>query len=543
MPTVFVAQGGLKGRTVTTTAGTTYCSFQGIPYAKPPVGPLRFQAPQEPDPWSDVRDAVVEGSVAPHIEELLKQYMGEEDCLFLNVYTQALPESTTDRAKPVMVWIHGGGFYMGSGNSNMYGPDYLVSEDVVLVTINYRLGALGFLSTGDAAIPGNNGLKDQVMALRWVQQNIAQFGGDPGNVTIFGESAGGGSVHLLLLSPMSKGLFHRAIAQSGSALNPWSFDDPQTARRKAFRFAETLGCTTTDSYEVLEFLMKVPALRLVEAIELTLTEEEKHPLPLFFAPTKDISQNVEDIFLPDSPTNIILQGKFHKIPFMIGVTSKEGMFVMADAVKHPSWYESLNEKFRVPVPHKFKIDDKSTKYEELAGKIKNFYFGNDSLSEDTWSKLADLYSDSWFVTGIIEAIRMQIAVSMSSAPIYFYHFAFDGKLGLAEVWLGSNRLQGACHADEIGYLFHSSLTPDKHLDPDDDSLKTLRRMVMMWTNFAKSGNPTPRPEPLLGVTWTPVTGSQLSYLNIDKSLSMETNLTKTRMEFWEEMHELYDWFQ
>nr|CAD7574329.1 unnamed protein product [Timema californicum] len=205
MVTVTVKQGSLRGRKVISQPGSTYYSFQGIPYARPPVGYRRFKRPEPPDSWSGIRNALVEGSACIHIDSIFKRIQGEEDCLYLNVYTPKLPGGYTP-LKPVMVWIHGGGFHEGSGNTTIFGPDYLVHADVVLVTLNYRLGVLGFLCLNDTDVSGNNGLKDQVEALKWVQQNIAQFAGDPGNVTIFGESAGGACVHYHLLSPMSKGI-------------------------------------------------------------------------------------------------------------------------------------------------------------------------------------------------------------------------------------------------------------------------------------------------------------------------------------------------
>ncbi|KAL1404367.1 hypothetical protein pipiens_018924, partial [Culex pipiens pipiens] len=181
----------------------------------------RSRASRNPVPhrgWSGVRDASDHGQSCPSLSPL-SEYSGGEDCLFINVYSQNLIGS-----RPVMVWIHGGAFVLGNGDSRIYGPDHLVQENVVVVSFNYRLGILGFFSTGDTQSQGNWGLKDCVEALRWVRANIAAFGGDPNNVTIFGESA---PVELwstfMTLSPMTAGLFHKAIAQSGTALVPWGF--------------------------------------------------------------------------------------------------------------------------------------------------------------------------------------------------------------------------------------------------------------------------------------------------------------------------------
>lgn len=533
---VRIIQGYLRGNIATTRAGKTYYSFQGIPYAKPPVGALRFKAPQPAQPWEDVHDALVEGAVAPHIGDFLStDYVGEEDCLFLNVYTPRLPEVGNVAVKPVMVWIHGGAFYVGSGNSDFYAPDYLIAEDVVLVTINYRLGALGFLSTGDDVIPGNNGLKDQVMALRWVQQNIAQFGGDPNNVTIFGESAGAVSVNYHLFSPMSKGLFHRAIAQSGSIFNPWAFADNLEARSKAFRFGKALGIRTNDSNELLNFLMQLSTKDLVEGMYKALTYEEKHPLPLYFAPVNETTSESGKAFLTERFEDLLKQGKFQNVPFLTGVNSEEAMFVLNDVVKNPEWYHGLNKEFKLPICHGLgKVENDTNKYQEITKRVRKFYFGSQPLSKETWRQFANMYSDIWFNGPAVRSVKK--LVKQSSSPIYFYRFAFDGALGFADIWAGEGRYPGVCHADEIGYLFQTITNKDKNLDPEDDNMKTISRIVKLWTNFAKTGNPTPEMDPLLGVMWEPVTKAEFKYLNIDKNLSMEVNFEEERIVFMEKLY-------
>lgn len=187
-PIIQTTYGQLQGETLSCGIGCNYFSFKGIPYAAAPVGNLRFRAPVSPQPWSGVRPALEHGPACPSSSRLSP--VVDEDCLSLNVYTKFL-----DRNLPVMVWIHGGSFSGGNGHSFTYGPDHLVDEDIILVTINYRLGVLGFLSTEDSNAPGNYGMKDVIKALEWVRYNIRNFGGDPDNVTIFGESAGGAAVH------------------------------------------------------------------------------------------------------------------------------------------------------------------------------------------------------------------------------------------------------------------------------------------------------------------------------------------------------------
>jgi carboxylesterase type B len=253
----------------------------------------KIQDPQPPEPWTGVRDATKEGSECYSRDMFLRHIVGTEDCLFLNVYTQQLPSATNNTLKPVMVWIHGGGFRNGSGNADTYGPEFLLTEDIVLVTINYRLGIFGFLSFEDASldVPGNAGLKDMVMALKWVQKNISKFSGDPNNVTIFGESAGGISVHYLILSPLASGkllqkktktmfwllefdnicfilgfilgLFHKAVSQSGCALNPVA----QERGDITVHLASFLDLKPSNEKAILQRLMVLPVDKLYELYE------------------------------------------------------------------------------------------------------------------------------------------------------------------------------------------------------------------------------------------------------------------------------------
>jgi carboxylesterase type B len=261
-PEVTIEQGKLRGSTGTNLRGETFLKFQGIPYAKPPLGELRFKSPQPPKKWSGVFDASKGGdncySCDMYRPELV---LGSENCLVLNVYTKKISDEKEKNLCPVLFWIHGGGFVYGSGSEDLYSPDYLITEDVVVVTINYRLGILGFLRLEDPSlgVPGNAGMKDMVMALKWVQRNIDKFGGDPNNVTIFGESAGGVSTHLLLLSPMSKGLFHKAIAQSGCAVGPMVQGTPGVKR-----IAKELNLESSDEKSVLKFLMDKSVEELYE---------------------------------------------------------------------------------------------------------------------------------------------------------------------------------------------------------------------------------------------------------------------------------------
>lgn len=218
---------------------------------------MPFQPPVPPDPWEDTLDATQIHPVCPQrdIYRRVDLFEGDEDCLYLNVYTPNL--NSSKGLLPVMVFLHGGGWLCGSGNVQFYGPDLLLDKDIVLVVPNYRLGALGFLSTGDLLVPGNNGLKDQVAALKWVQKNIEAFGGDPGSVTVFGESAGGAATHYHTISPLSKGLLHRGIAQSGTAFVPWGLAPHKEGIEHSRRLAKILHCPTGPSDKMIACLRKI----------------------------------------------------------------------------------------------------------------------------------------------------------------------------------------------------------------------------------------------------------------------------------------------
>lgn len=530
--TVEVAQGKLRGREATTKSGVTYYSFQGIPYAKSPVGPLRFKAPQPADCWNGVRDALVEGPMCAQMELFKKEFKGEEDCLYLNIYTPKLPGESNGFLHAVMVWIHGGGFSIGDGNSWIYGPDYLVAEGVVLVTINYRLGPLGFLSTGDSVIPGNNGLKDQVMALRWVQQNVAQFGGDPGNVTIFGSSSGGSCVHFHMLSAMSEGLFHHAISQSGSAMNSWAMDeDPQ---RLAFHLGEVLGCRTNDSVILAEFLRATPIRRIMEALDKVKQKEVQFRGKCLFTPVIERGRvEGEEAFLEESPVDLMNQGRFHKVPLITGITSHEGLIMLKEILMNPQQLELYNKNFEQLVRRILrivKVNDNQLKI--AARKIKQFYFGDRPLCQDTLLEYVDLNTDVLFVFPIYMHLKRHLL--HSTFPVYCYRFSFDGKLAYLKNLLALTQYPGVCHADEIGYLFRLGHM-DHDLDPTSPEVKTRTRLVKMWTNFAKTGCPTPKKDWLVNVIWRPTEYEERWYLNIDTELSIQQHLNKERICFWEDI--------
>ncbi|XP_049950224.1 esterase E4-like isoform X1 [Schistocerca serialis cubense] len=527
--TATVRQGALRGKVTTTHTGKTYYSFQGIPYAKPPVGPLRFKPPEPAEPWTGVRDATKEGNVAPQFSDTTQQYMGDEDCLFLNVYTPQMPRDSSGALTPVMVWIHGGGYTVGSGNTDMYGPDYLLEHGVVVVTLNYRLGVLGFMSTGDSVVTGNMGLKDQVMALRWVKDNISAFGGDTDNITIFGESAGSRACHLHVLSPMAKGLFHRAICQS-SVASRGSLDAPVAER--TFRLAHHLGLKQgASSEELLAFMREVPARKLVEEMMHCRSQKDKTLQEMFpFRPTLEPA-GTEGALITEDPADIISSGQFTPVPIIFGVTSQEGLIYAGVLGKKDAWRD-LNANFDALVPSTAAAtpDEKRAAAQE----IRRFYLGDRPLGDDTFLQYAQLRGDYYFVYTALEVTRLHASVP-AAQPVYFYFFDVETKLNIFKMMFGASKYKGAAHADDIPYLFRFGLLNPS--PPNSVEGRVIARMTKLWTNFAKTGKPTPGGDEIISVTWPAVSADHCQYLEItNDGLAIKENLFKERMDFWDALH-------
>ncbi|XP_049853094.1 juvenile hormone esterase-like [Schistocerca gregaria] len=525
--TVTTAQGVLRGRRARAPSGAAYCAFQGIPYAKPPVRELRFKPPQPAEKWTSIRNATEEGPVAPQVNLYTGRLEGDEDCLYLNVYTPNPPKGSM----PVMVWIHGGGFFSGSGNADIHGPEYLVEHGVVVVTFNYRLGVLGFMSTGDNVVPGNMGLKDQVMALRWVKDHIANFGGDPKNVTIFGQDAGAWSCHAHMLSPMSRGLFQRVIAMSGSTLVPAAFSTAVPER--TFVLTEHLGLRTRSSEEVLMYLMEFPAKAFVEDMRHALAPEDKERTVIPFVMTVEPPDAEGGAFLTKPPAELLRAGRAHRVPLLTGVTALEGAVFLVKNVRNViNATANLDMSFQRLVPQDFngRKEDRIA----LCREMKNFYYGDEPVSSDNLGPYVNIRGDLAFNYPVIKTARIH---SKQTQNVYLYLFSADGELNHMKRIAKAEKLAGACHGDDVFYLFRSSLF-DVAAEPTSAESKTIANLTKLWTNFAKTGNPTPDKGGDLGVTWPAFSERTPSYLRIDNSgVSVAKELFGERMAFWDRLYE------
>ncbi|XP_015113240.1 esterase B1 [Diachasma alloeum] len=506
---VEIDTGKLRGGRETSVYGREYVAFKGIPYAQPPVGELRFEDPRPPLKWTGVREATNFGDNCAHIDPIIRGIVGSDDCLYLNVYTTSIHPQIP---KAVMVWIHGGAFVLGSGDDTLFGPDYLIDKDIVLVTINYRLGVLGFLNLENEIAAGNQGLKDQVLALQWVKRNIDRFGGDPGNVTIFGESAGGASVHYLTISPSAQGLFQKAIIQSGSAINPWA-RVPGSPKRYARQLAALLGKESDNPAELLRLFKSVDVQELIRAQAKIPTKNDKLHFLNPFGPGVDaLSKNP---FLPIPPEEAMKSGI--KVPCMIGYMSDEGLLVLAGlnldidgettSGINPERFAEIDEKYQTCMLHPTAVKHFQQRNFSVAD-VRKIYFGNQKISTETVKNFVDLQGDAHFLCGIHDVLDIQVKTSKN--PTYLYKFDCD--MGTSHIKLFMNiNFPGTCHGDELPLLFYAKLLQKFGVEaPDPSSVQWLliQRFTEMWTNFAKTGNPTSSTSQFLPVTWTPVTKMQ-----------------------------------
>ncbi|HUO87694.1 MAG TPA: carboxylesterase/lipase family protein [Rhizomicrobium sp.] len=447
--TVEIAQGKLQGL-----ARDGVLRFNGIPFARPPVGRLRWRMPEAPEPWAGVRDAAYFGNIAPQVASASGAVLGgtpgtrSEDCLYLNIQTPACD----DGKRAVMVWIHGGAFNTGAGSVGTYNGKYIVPRgDIVLVTINYRLGAFGFLNLRDASggkLPGTGaeGLGDQIAALRWVKENIAAFGGDPGNVTIFGESAGGMSVGSLLASPDANGLFHKAIAQSGAC-------DIGTGRDVSARVARMV-LDKLDGADPLE----TPWETILEIQKALLEAPREVGLGMPFAPT------IDGTVLPKRAIECVAAGSAKSVPVMTGTTRDE-------------W-----KLFTIAASNLKTLDDAGLRKmtgrlvgDAAADTVLAAYAGGSPF--DRWNEI--MTDHSFFVP----ATRL-LDAQAAHAPVYGYRFDWaspmmDGALG-------------SCHALELGFTFGTfrvkGAAPFFGSGPQAEALSDA--MMDAWIAFAKAGNPS-----------------------------------------------------
>lgn len=470
------------------------CVFRGIPYAAPPVGEWRWRPPQPVAPWTEVRDATTFSPACPQPPRPIPaiQSVGEtnEDCLYLNVWTPELAPAK----RPVMVWIHGGGMTIGAGSFDIYDGSSLARQDVVVVTINYRLGVLGFLAHPDLSaespdkVSGNYGLLDQIAALRWVRDNIAAFGGDPGNVTIFGESAGSVSVGCLLVAPAAEGLFHRAIMESGA---PSGVTEPLRGGKDS---GEDQGLDIARRFKAktIADLRAIPAADLVAGCPAAIGPTAKRKDNYKFGPC------VDGVVLPDQPLRLLAEGKFHHVPILLG-TNRDEMTL----------FLGREEKGKPKRKMGLRLVVRSLYKDRSEAVLAAFPCDRD---EDAAFAFRDLMTVACFTSPCRYVAK---AAAVDGAPVYLYEFSrvapAVGRTGL-----------GATHGIEIPYVFGT--LKDTFGDATDRTLS--KAMSAYWVAFARTGVPSAAGLP----TWPRYTAATEPYLEFGDTVTVGQGLRRAQCD-------------
>ncbi|XP_040853270.1 cocaine esterase-like [Ochotona curzoniae] len=480
-------------------------TFLGIPFAKPPLGPLRFAPPEPAEAWSGVRDGTSYPAMCPQNLAImdddalnttltLLSIPMSEDCLYLNIYA---PVHAREGSKlPVMVWIHGGALAVGMA-SVFDGSTLAAFEDVVVVTIQYRLGILGFFSTGDQHASGNWGYLDQVAALRWVQKNIASFGGNPDRVTIFGESAGGTSVSSHVLSPMSQGLFHGAIMQSGVAVMPGLITN--SSEPVSMVVANLSGCGQVDS-ETLVGCLRAKS------------EEEMLEMTKAFM---IISAVVDGIFLHRHPYELLTSAEFQPVPSIIGVNNDEYGWIPKITALGDSQKEIDRAAMETLIHQTSKLWMLPV---DIVEPMVDEYLGDNEDPKTLMAQFQEMMADVLFVMPALHVAHFQ----RSHAPVYFYEFqqppSFMKDFRPSHV--------KANHGDEIAFLFRSFFFGGKVTLTEEEELLS-RRMMKYWANFARTGNPNGE-----GLPHWPVLDQEEKYLQLSTQPTVGQALKAHRRSFW-----------
>lgn len=453
--------------------------FRGIPYATPPTGKLRWQPPAAVQPWAGVRDAT---AFAASCIQPARAQQQSEDCLYLNVWAPAVT-----RNAPVMVWIHGGGYLTGSGSLPFYDGSALARLGAVVVTLNYRLGVLGFLahpalSRESAAhisgnYSGNYGLLDQIAALHWVQQNIAAFGGDPRNITIFGESAGAGSISCLLFSPLAKGLFHRAILESGALDDQLrelgsARKDVESAEHQGVELARLVGCGGSTTLSCLRELSGRLLLRMLRPVScLDCTQRGS------FGPV------VDGYLIPGQPFDLLTAGKLNATSILAGSNLGEGAIVIGgrpvpDVAGYQTWM--------------------TARFHERGAAVLAAYPA--AMNDAVRTALRAVYTDSWYLCPAR-------SLAMAAGAGYLYQFT-----------------RISSHGAEIPYVFDTLRRPD--IDNTDRSL--AQTMTAAWYRFAATGDPNGEGLP----AWPRFDRRSETNLEFGEKVQVKLKLQHAECEMW-----------
>ncbi|XP_058463093.1 juvenile hormone esterase-like [Malaya genurostris] len=505
-----------------------YCVYLGVRYAEAPVGSLRFRNPVLHNTTGPQNFTKV-GNICPQRVDINKptDLIGEEDCLFLNIYSPFVAGNGSNAAikYPVLVFIHGGTFVAGSALTDVvYGVDLLIESGVLVVSINYRLYTLGFLRYPPLNITGNFGLKDQRIALRWVQKNIKLFGGDPKRVTLMGQSAGAGSVTLHMYAEHSQGLFHQTVALGGAMIAPWAtFLNPQIL---ADEVISRFNVSTLEQLQEMDYKQ----FMFTDSFDTYGFFNMFYP---GFVPTVETGEDSEP-FITTTPHELVLSKPINEVPTIIEHTATEFEFLL-----HNLDFFFMGKNF----PNKNNKDQLKSVTKLLMAKVR--------ILRDTgfFRKLANTAN----LIYPIKRLLRHLAKQLDQTPVYYLRFEFDGRFGFYKNEYYKNKINGgrygAVHGDDLGYIFSPYVIKEALANRSEyqSEWKVHERTVELLANFVKYGNPTPKKSKLSNILW-PAYNENSTYpqfLNIDRSFEVRTDrdVDDEFFCFWERIYQCLYYYE
>ncbi|XP_043603102.1 esterase FE4-like isoform X3 [Bombus pyrosoma] len=553
--------GQVQGLLSRSTRGRLVAHYLGIPFAQPPVDDLRFRSPR---PWiRNWNETFFATEYAPICVQVNEQghFVGEEDCLYLNVYVPLISEENGDgyeekSALPVMVYVHGGMYATNGGNNRQVPPEYMMDQDVIVVSIQYRLNILGFFATATKHNPGNNGLKDIVMALRWVQENIRYFNGDPNIVTLWGHSAGASAVHLLAITNKTEGLFNRYIVQSGVATSPTALVPAHWIRIYSLVSAALVGClpqsqeeyTTTaqpnvtreqeqndegelseeEEAEMMRCLRKLDVRSFRNMMDYHIVRWSGHCC--IFAPT--VEEESDDAIVTMHPLTAIKQRLFRDIPAIIGVTKDEGLMKSIAILTNPTAEDEILNNFETYLLYLLEYRAMSN---DTLDALTNFYFDNNVTLSTLRRNITEIIGDALILWPTYETLKYQSNAMNSST--YLYVFSYEGTFSATFAFTKAvPRHFGVSHVDDLNYLLpiFNKEFEDYMLHNTENDITMINIMTEMWASFATKGVPeawrvTPWPDYKESQKFLQIGVGKLPEMTIGSEFFPE------RMAFWEEL--------
>ncbi|XP_031619759.1 esterase B1-like [Contarinia nasturtii] len=519
-----------------------YYSFRGIPFAKPPINDLRFKAPVKNDPWLGVLDAF--NFKDECLQKSLHNIFGSENCLYLNVFVPLNCAQINSSAKlPVLIYIYGGIFLFGTPRYMM--PDFLIDNDVIVVTFSYRLGIMGLVSLNLPEYSGNMAMKDQRQVLRWVNENIERFGGDKNRVTLSGHSSGSICTNFHVMSPQSKHLFQRGLMLEASALNSLLPSSGEFYTNLLYGLARNLNFPASNKYDLIKFLNQIDGEVLVNRLYPNLKFMDNGRVGFYVWNFIVEPKDAIDPFLTELPFDILTSDNYESnIDTLYTVAPMEYINVDRNQFDTES-LKRIDEIFEFELPlGKEPMDFDSAAYKDISNNIRNFYFGGGSVKTPNIPQLFDLLSDINLVYGMDLTTRIQ--AKKSTGRTYYSQFSVDTDFSFSNKYTQSANLpvRFSMHVDLLYYLFRYTESPvgdafsDKYYQNlDTTTRKIIQNTAKFFADFIKFGNPMPNDEPI--VLKMP-NSNHLNYFDIrNEGIFAETDLNEVRMKFWDDIFTNY----